>query len=152
MLDARAALRHEKAMGLFGAIWNLYLGLLTLLGNAVLVIAGLALSTYATYQQMQPLHDATMDVMMFVGGILLIAFSMVRRMVWSFCGLAAVWAGAIWVCMQFFMDMHEKPELTPELIAIVAIPPFFMTLYLEGTRKRSSDLEISLTEKSDDDE
>jgi len=140
-----------NTVGLFGAIWNLYLGLLTLLGNAILILLGLALCTYATYQQLQPLHDSTLDVMMFIGGILLIGFSMVRRMVWSFCGLAAVWGGIIWCVMQIFLNPHEKIEITPELIAIAAIPPFFMTLFLEGARKRASDLEISLSKKSDGD-
>lgn len=137
-------------MGLFGAIWNLYLGLLTLLGNFVLILAGLAMCAYATYQQMQPLHDVTLDVALFAGGILLIAFSVVRRMVWSFCGLAAIWGGMIWFAMQFLMDAHEEIRLSPELIALAAIPPFFMTLYLEGARKRASDLEISLSSKSDE--
>jgi hypothetical protein len=138
-------------MGLFSGIWNLYLGLLTLLGNFILIVIGLAMCAYATYQQMQPLHDATLDVMLIVGGLLLISFSMVRRMVWSFCGLAAVWGGLIWVGMQLFSNGHEEIKITPELLAIAAIPPFFMTLYLEGARKRSSDLEISLSKKADDD-
>ncbi|MGH8048327.1 MAG: hypothetical protein ACREKL_13880 [Chthoniobacterales bacterium] len=139
-------------MRLFAEIWNLYLGLLTLLGNAVLVLIGLGLCGYTTYQQMQPLHDTAQDVMIFVGGLLLISFSMVRRMIWSFCGLVAVWGGVIWAGMHVFMSGNEEIKFTPELIAIAVIPPFFMTLYLESVRKNTSDLEISLSKKPGSDD
>jgi hypothetical protein len=146
------AFGHESAVGFLGAIWNLYLGLLTLLGNFVLVVLGIGMCAYATYEQMQPLHNTTLDVVLILVGILLIGLPIVRRMVWAFCGLAAVWCGLIWVVMQFILATHEKLVITPELIAVAAIPPFFMTFYLEAVRKRGDDLEISLTEKprSDD--
>jgi hypothetical protein len=107
---------------------------------------------YATYQQMQPLHDTTLDVVLILVGILLIGLPIVRRMIWAFCGLAAVWCGLIWVVLQFVLATHEKIVLTPELIAVAAIPPFFMTFYLEAVRKRDADLEISLAEKPSRDE
>jgi hypothetical protein len=142
----------RNSVRLFAELWNLYLGLLTLLGNFILVIVGLFLCGYATYQQLQPLHDVVVDVTALIVGILLIGFSVVRRMVWSFCGLAGIWVGLLWVGMNFFMNSHEKMEFTPEIIAIAAIPPFFMMLYLESTRKRTSDLEISLSGKPENDD
>lgn len=138
-------------MRFFSELWNLYLGLLSLLGHALLVLLGLALCGYSTLQQMDPLHDTVKDVLLFGGGMLLVAFSTIRRMIWSFCGVALVWGGLMWGFLRVVTDAHRGIDLTPELIAIAAIPPFFATLYLETLHKRTSDLEISLSEKPDPD-
>ncbi len=142
---------QENAVRFLAGIWNLYLGLLALLGHTLLILTGLGLCAYATMLQMQPLHDVVFDVVLFVVGILLISFSVIRRMVWSFCGLAVVWCGLIWAVLTLFSHAHRGFDITLELIAIAAIPPFFGTLYLEALSKRTSDLEITLSEKTDSD-
>lgn len=136
-------------MRFIAAIWNLYLGLLALLGHTLLILLGLGLCGYATLLQMDPQHDLIKDVLLFGVGILLVAFAMIRRMIWSFTGLAIVWCGLIWAVLQVFGNAHRGIDITPELIAVAVIPPFFGTLYLEALQKRSTDLEISLSENPD---
>jgi hypothetical protein len=130
-------------------IWNLYLGLLAVLGHTLLILIGLGLCAYATMLQMRPLHDVLADVLLFAGGLLLVSVSMIRRMVWALCGLGVVWCGLVWAVLTLFTDAHRGIDITPELIAIAVIPPFFGMLYLETLHKRTSDLEISLSEKND---
>jgi hypothetical protein len=137
-------------MGLFAAVWNLYLGLLSLLGNTLLVIIGIGLCGYATAQQLEPLHNAHLDVALFVAGILLISFSMVRRIVWTFSGLTVVWGALVWFAARALAENDHSFTISTELIALAAAPPLLVTLVLEATRKEQPNetaLEITLTEQ-----
>ncbi len=139
-------------MSFLAAIWNLYLGCLSLLGNIFLVIVGIGLCGYATAQQLEQLHDPHRDIAFFVCGILLVSFSAVRRIVWTFSGLVAVWGALVWIAERVYSELDQSFAITPELIAIAGVPPLLLTIFLEATRQRSvdtSDLEISLSEKAD---
>jgi len=152
-LDLIWKLVHKPPMGLLAALWNLYLGLLTVLGHGLLIIAGIALCGYATMQQLEPLHDTQTDVIIFGGGLLLISFSMIRRIIWTFAGLGAVWGAAVWFGARELGEHDESFSISTELIALAVVPPLLVTLFLEATRKRAVDngpeLEISLSTKNE---
>jgi hypothetical protein len=135
-------------MGFFAAIWNLYLGLLSLLGNGFLIILGIGLCGYATAQQLQPLHDPVLDSALFVAGVLLISFSFIRRIVWTFSGLVLIWCGLLWVGMTVLDPQDLRLEFSTMMLALAAGPPLLVTIILETIPKHAepeSDLEISLS-------
>jgi len=137
-------------MGLLAALWNLWLGLLAVLGHAFLIIAGIGLCGYATMQQLEPQHNTQTDVILFGAGILLISFSTIRRLIWTFAGVGAIWGGALWVGAHAFLQDDRTFETSTEFIALMAVPPAILTLFLEATRKKPTgdpELEISLTKK-----
>jgi hypothetical protein len=141
-------------MGFFAAIWNLYLGLLSLLGNVFLVLVGIGLCGYATAQQLQPLHDPHLDVALFVAGILLISFSFIRRIVWTFSGLTLIWCGLLYVGMTVLDPQDLRLDFSTMMLAIAAGPPLLVTLILETIPKNAepeSDLEISLSAPENND-
>ena len=144
---------ETKPVRLLAAIWNLYLGLFSLLGHGLLVLIGIALCGYATMQQLNDLHDTTLDCLLFAIGIILVGFSSVRRWLWTFTGLAAGWTVVV-AAGAFFLRQHEHEaiEITPALVALAAIPPLLLTLYLEATRPAApglAELEISLSQRKD---
>jgi uncharacterized membrane protein YuzA (DUF378 family) len=118
----------------------------------LLVLAGIGLCGYATAQQLGPLHDVQLDVILFVVGILLVSFSFIRRVLWNLIGLTAVWGTLVWLSARFITQHDQSFSITPELLATIGGPPLLVALFLEITRREvadATDLEISLSEPKD---
>ncbi len=110
--------------GFFSVLWGIYTGLLTILGNAILVFFGIGLCAYAMVQQLGALHSNALDTVFFAIGISLVAFAFVRRMVWTYAGLLVPWlvlvAAGLYLVVQ---DEHRFDVLSLPVLAIVFLPP-----------------------------
>jgi hypothetical protein len=116
----------------FWTLWCVYTGLLKFVGNTILVLLGVVMCCFAMQQQLQEIHSALLDTLLLGMGISLVAFSLVRRLVWHYVGLCIPWvllvAGALYLIVQ---DHYRFDPLAVEVLALAFVPPAIGTLILE---------------------
>lgn len=140
-------------MDFFSALWGIYIGLLRIVGNFLLVGAGIGLCFWATVRQFDPVQTTQLNVMIFAAGFCLIAFSAVRRIVWSTLALGVLWIGVAVLVSAFLVTDWARFDLTPTMILVLAVPPVLGAIMIELMPKPPGDLEISLSQpKNPDDE
>ncbi len=143
-------------MGFLGVLWGIYTGLLRLVGNILLVGAGIAMCFWATIRQFDPVQTTELNVALFAAGFCLVAFSAVRRVVWSTLALGVLWTGLAIGVSMFTVSDWQRFDLTPTMILVLTVPPVLGAILLELMPKppgSEGDLEISLSApRSPDDE
>ncbi len=126
-------------------------GLLTILGTTLLVGFGIAICAYATSQQLSEFHSTGWDSLLFASGISLVAFKLVRRLVWLCLGLGIPWSAATVGIAYFLIGDRYRFEYTLPLAALGILPPIAAAIILEirsGSARpiRGPHLEFNLTE------
>ncbi len=115
----------------FGWLWRVYVELLKFVGNAVLVVAGIALCAYATVEQYEPVHSTQTDTMIFAVGIALVISSWVRRVVWTCLGLGVPWLLLVGGALYLFVEDKAHFDVTGPIVVLVAAPPVLAAFVLE---------------------
>lgn len=140
-------------MEFLSALWGVYIGLLRIVGNFLLVGAGIGLCFWATVRQFDPVQTTQLNVMIFAAGFCLIAFSAVRRIIWSTLALGVLWIGVAVLVSAFLVTDWARFDLTPTMILVLAVPPVLGAIMIELMPKPPGDLEISLSQpRNADDE
>lgn len=118
-------------MGFVELIGNIYTELLKLVGNIVLVLAGIAGCAFATVRQYEPMHSTQENTAIFLLGIALVVSSWVRRFVWTCLGLAVPWALLVAGALYLLTSNPARFEFSPVVLLVVVAPPIFGAFMLE---------------------
>jgi hypothetical protein len=127
-------------------IWSFYTGVLRLVGETILILSGIALCGYTMVQQFEKLHSTGLDAALFAVGISLVAFRMLRRLVWAAIGLSIPWIALVAGGIYLLVEDVYRFQVTPDLIALALVPPIFMAVWLEFLPKSKEEVAAEANE------
>jgi hypothetical protein len=129
-----------------GAIWSFYTGVLRLVGETILIFAGIALCGYTMMQQFEQLHSTGLDSALFAAGISLVAFRAIRSFVWTVIGVSVPWGFLVVTGVYLLINDFYRFRITPELIALGGIPPVIVAALLEFAPKSEAEVAAEAAE------
>lgn len=115
----------------FGLLWHVYSELLKLVGNVVLVLAGISACAWATIRQYEPVHSTQENTLIFIVGITLVISSWVRRFIWTSFGLVIPWLLLVAAALYLLVHDPARFDFSPAILLIAFAPPIFVAFLLE---------------------
>jgi len=122
------------------------MGVLRLVGDVILITLGIGVCGYTMMQQFEKLHSTGLDSALFAVGISLVAFRMLRRVVWAVIGLAIPWGALVAGGVYLLVKDFYRFSITPDLIVLAAAPPIFAALWLEFLPKSKAEIAAEVNE------